>query len=194
MMMGEDPLLCSRCGQYRVVFYVKVAGIYAALKTVCPNDKSKKVVRLGVAERDKWIRSVTENIYRCTICGQPIPHPIKITRDGRWIVLHLECPTHGLKDAKRYILDTIYPIIENLHQNPYNVAAPSTFGSPSSAYQAPPPVGSPPPPPPDAFIPPPSGNAPVDVKFCSDCGAKLTPGALFCTSCGSAIEEDYDKY
>ncbi|MHA1265428.1 MAG: zinc ribbon domain-containing protein [Candidatus Helarchaeota archaeon] len=197
MGMSYDALQCPRCGQDRVVFYIKLKGIYAVLKTICPNDKSKKAVRLTLADQDQWIGRVAENVYRCVICGQPIPEPIRITRDGRWIILHLECPTHGLKESRRYILDTIYPLIENLHQNPMSaVASAPSFVANTPTYTPPPPPPAnaqyaPPPPPPAAFTPPAGPPSQGTLQFCPDCGAKITPGALFCTNCGAAIEDDY---
>ncbi len=47
------------------------------------------------------------------------------------------------------------------------------------------------PPPPDAFIPPPDQKQ-SGLQFCPDCGQKLQPGALFCTSCGIALDDDYE--
>lgn len=214
MAYGQNPLQCPRCGQDRVVFYVKVKGPYAILKTVCPNDRSKKAIRFPLNTRDQWIRQLAENIYRCSICGQTLQGPAKVSRDGRWIVLYMECPTHGLRDSKRYIIDSIYPAIESFHNPMGAQRGPPTFGPPSPAYPPLPPPGAaypppppntaplpppphtmaPPPPPPDAFTPPPSQNAVADLQFCPDCGGKITPGALFCTQCGSAIEEDYSKF
>ena len=30
----------------------------------------------------------------------------------------------------------------------------------------------------------------MEQKFCTNCGAKLSPGAIFCDNCGSKVEDD----
>jgi len=208
-----DSLRCPRCGELRVVYYLKIGGRHAILKAMCPNDRSKKAFRLPLEARDQWIGVVTDQIYRCARCGQPISNPVKISRSGRWIVLYLECPIHGLKDPKRHILDIIYPMVQILHQNPSNApGAPPTFRPPPSGapsvpsppppsdtpHTLPPPPPPPPPPPSAHVVPSPPYNMPYqtdssEVIFCSDCGAALQPGALFCVVCGAEINKDeYD--
>ena len=200
MAYGTNFLQCGRCGQPRVVFYLKVKGYIAILKAICPNDHTKKAIRLPVESRDQWIGPVAENMYRCTVCGQRC-EPAKIGREGRWIILFMECPTHGMRDARRHVIDTIYPAIEAMHNNPVGAMAPVTFAPPAGNYPPPPPPpasispGAAPaylPPPPDAFTPPPDQTQP-NKTFCPDCGEKLKPGALFCTSCGMALDDNYDE-
>ncbi len=241
MQSSNDPLRCTKCGEMMVVYYFKLAGVNAVLKVGCPRDKIRKPLRLPMNTRDQWIRQVAESIYRCLICGQPIRDPANVGRSGRWIVLTLVCPTHGTREAQRHILDTLYPIIQNLHQNPNaDITAPSTLNPPMGAYPPPPPspnypspnypspppppYGQPPPPPPYGRPPPPppygrppppppygqpppgmyppppppapTVNAPPvpeKLVFCSDCGAALQPGALFCVACGREIIDD-EKY
>jgi len=56
-------------------------------------------------------------------------------------------------------------------------------------YQQQPPPGAAPPPaatPPPAAAPPPAQPQP-DVRFCSNCGASLPPGAGHCPNCGTKI-------
>ncbi|MFX1295680.1 MAG: hypothetical protein ACFFD2_12615, partial [Promethearchaeota archaeon] len=141
MSVGVDPFRCRRCGESRVVYYIKLSKRNAILKVACPKCRRKKPLTLPLNTRDQWIGKCVEQIYRCTLCGQQIQDPARIIRTGRWIVLHMECPQHGLKDSKRHILDTLYPVIQNLHQNP---TAPPTFN-----------ITRPPPPPPGAGYPPP---------------------------------------
>ncbi|HUX98774.1 MAG TPA: hypothetical protein VMV49_04425, partial [Candidatus Deferrimicrobium sp.] len=129
-------LECSRCGSLRVVYYIKIGGPTAVLKAMCPNDGSKKAFRIPLASRDQWIGEVTDQIYRCAHCGQRLDTPVRVGREGRWIILYLECSVHGLKDGKRYILDTIYPVIENLHQNRM-YGAPPTFAPPPGVQPPP---------------------------------------------------------
>ncbi len=206
MAYGHNSMQCARCGQDRVILYIKVKGPYAILKAICPNDRSKAAIRLPIGSRDQWIHMVADNIYRCAICGQPLQGPAKIGREGRWIVLYMECPTHGLKSSKRHVIDTIYPAIETIHNNPMGaMSGPATFSPPGNGYPPPPPPPSmanapppdmtvPPPPPPDAFVAPAPQTPSGGLQFCPDCGARIQPGALFCTACGTAIEDDYDQF
>jgi hypothetical protein len=198
--MAQEPnLLCRKCGGERVPYYVVIKGPFAILKVMCPNDHTREAIRLSLEHRDQWIGQVADNIYRCAICGERIPTPSRIVREGRWMVLIMECPTHGLKEAKRYIIDTLYPVIQNLHQN-VGGPLPPTFtppppsdmygrvSSPNAPASPPPPpnFGPPPPPPPANAVPPATSGK---VAYCNECGAALAPGALFCVNCGKEIEE-----
>ncbi len=206
-MQAVESLRCKKCGELCVVYYLRIAGARAIIKMVCPTCHRKKPLRLPIETRDQWIGAVTEQIYRCAMCGQSISEPVKVSRQGRWVVLHLECPVHGLRESKRHILDTLYPVIQNIHQRPMGAMQPPTFGPPQDAYPPPPPPPPPagtqiPPPPPTSIPPPPIGVSPYSnvpaagkVTFCPDCGATLQPGALFCVQCGAEINEDaYDEY
>ena len=203
MTQESNTIQCPRCGSERVVYYIMIKGPFAILKVACPNDQIRQVIRLPLDARDQWMGQVADQIFRCTICGAHVPNPAKIVRSGRWMVLFIECPSHGLKDPKRYILDTVYPMIQNLHQNMgYGGAAPPTFTPPPATdmFNRVSSPKSPPPPPPPGFGPPPppsqlqgtskpSSDA-GKVKFCNECGSTIQAGAIFCVNCGKEIEED----
>ncbi len=199
MAQNLNSLQCRKCGGERVPYYIIIKGPYAILKVMCPNDHTREAIRLSLEMRDQWIGQVADNIYRCAICGVRIPNPTRIVRDGRWMVLIMECPTHGLKEAKRYIIDTIYPVIQNFHQNlggplPPTFAPPppsdmyNRISSPSSPPPPPPPPGFGTPPPPPANLAPPAN--PGKASFCNECGAAIAAGALFCVNCGREIDEN----
>ena len=201
MAQESNTLNCRKCGGERVPYYIIIKGPFAILKVMCPNDHTREAIRLSLESRDQWIGQVADTIFRCCICGVRIPNPSKIVRDGRWMVLIMECPTHGLREAKRYIIDTIYPVIQNLHQNlggplpPTFVPPPppdmyNRISSPNAPMPPPPPppgFGPPPPPPPANAVPPANSGKAI---FCNECGAAIAPGALFCTSCGKEIDEN----
>jgi hypothetical protein len=205
MAQELNSLQCRRCGGERVPYYIIIKGPYAILKVMCPNDHTREAIRLSLEARDQWIGQVADNIYKCSYCGQRIANPARIIRDGRWMVLIMECPTHGLKEPKRYIIDTLYPIIQNLHQNVggplpptfappppsdmYNrVSSPNSPPPPPPGFGPPPPGFGPPPPPPPTNVAPPAN--PGKASFCNECGAAIAPGALFCTNCGREIDEN----
>lgn len=194
MAQGSNALICPKCGGERVVYYVMIKGRWAVLKVVCPNDHNRLSIRLPLELRDQWLGQVANQIYRCTICGLQVPNPIRIVREGRWMILFVKCPSHGLRDHKRYIIDTIYPLIQNLHQGS------EVGGAPPPTFVPPPPpsifsrvsssTSPPPPPPPPETIPPPPPPDSDKMKFCNECGSAIQPGALFCVNCGKEIEED----
>ncbi|MHA1277293.1 MAG: zinc ribbon domain-containing protein [Candidatus Helarchaeota archaeon] len=204
-MQSIDLLRCKKCGELRVVYYLKIAGIHAILKVICPNCHNKRPLRLPLNMRDHWISSVIDQIYRCARCGQPLSDPVKITRQGRWVVLHLECPIHGFRDSKRFILDTLYPIVQHGHQGPMGARGPSSFGPPQGVYPPPPPPpGAPPPPPPPAVgapspslgdpryrppyfppPPPPPGAPPPPPPVSS---STRVDKVTFCPECGATLQ------
>lgn len=96
-----------------------------------------------------------------------------------------------------------YPTTYQTTANPASPPPPSAYPPPPGTYSAPPPVS----PPPETISPPsleasqPSStpsrksNAPkaapddsATPKMCPACGEEITPGARFCTNCGSEIE------
>jgi hypothetical protein len=57
---------------------------------------------------------VADQLYRCKICGKPIPNPIKLSRTGGWVIMRLSCLTHGISE-KRLINKKLFPRIQELH-------------------------------------------------------------------------------
>ena len=113
--MKSNPLQCPECGTLRVVTYIK-----RNLKVICPKCSAKGRIILSKDAQKHWLKQISEQIYKCTVCGKPIPNPTSIKSPGGWILLRMTCPDRCTHNEKRYILKELYPAIQNYHsiENP----------------------------------------------------------------------------
>ncbi len=104
-------LECPTCGVPGVVMSLQVSASNAVLKIVCPTDNKSYTTKLPLVISNEWIKEVAEQVLRCRVCGQRVQKPERVITKGPWVILFVNCPTHGMREPQRQIFHTLYPAL-----------------------------------------------------------------------------------
>lgn len=155
-----------RCeGTTTIPIKLVVQGRDVLAVTRCPLCHKKFKFFLSLDELDRWLPLIRPHIFHCENCNTPNPDNWRILGRGtsfvrsiqktRVIKLSLTCKRCRLKSSR---------VIDEWLWSYVNPEVEVHFKTPHS------------------FETPPLRN---EFIYCGNCGAALTPGALFCTKCGA---------
>jgi len=115
-----ESFTCGKCGMELTAYKVKVKGLSAKVKAICPS-KHKWEFLLPMPQQAEWIDALAKHIFRCKKCGAELLYPEKLGHDeDGYITYKLRCPACG--SDHRYVKMILQNAVEDARQQ---LAAPS---------------------------------------------------------------------
>ena len=168
----EAQLKCRRAqcgGALTIPFQIVVKRDQAVIITRCFKCKTKYKALFPMLERDQWLPLIRDLFNRCENCGMVFPTEWKLFHVGSGISSFQMYRNVGLantclscqKNGPKSIDEYIWSLIK------------------------PPPKS-----PPKIPVAPPMHSPLFCGIYCTYCGSAISPGASFCSNCGSIADKE----
>jgi len=109
----EERSKCGICGMPVTAYKVKIDGMSAKVKAVCPR-RHKWEFWLPLSQQPEWIGVLTSHIFRCKKCSTQLLYPEKTSFHGGYAEFKLRCPACG--SSHRSVTMPLYNAVEDARQ------------------------------------------------------------------------------
>jgi hypothetical protein len=198
-------LSCQYCGAPLVIKSAKAHGPWVHLNCRCPLDKTSEFIRLPLAHLESWVLTVADRLHRCEICGDRTVGLIVTRQKIINTTLQAFCTKNHRTISYRKIWTPLYPhvarspktdpgfhsgttsppSVPSIQVKHAHAIGPGRAGiytqitpiSISTARSIP--------------LHTPSTTTPIRdslIRFCDQCGVKISQSDRFCYRCGSRIQ------
>ncbi len=112
-----NQLECQKCGTRRIVLSFRPFWKKTMLRVFCPKCRKRKTLYLQGKVENWLLEQVSEQIYKCKKCGEPIADPFSIIRTvgSNCIVFSLTCPNGCEVKGSRVIHKMYFSFIQAHH-------------------------------------------------------------------------------